>query len=64
MKHICLRIGNYKLVHNAQMCNETNANKQVVIALAYNTSCNRLKQCFSHMTGGPLSPNDVKCVPP
>jgi len=39
---------NYKLVHNAQMHNEKNANKQVVIALAYNTSCHCLKQCFSH----------------
>ena len=29
----------------------------------YNTSCNHLKQNFSCMTEGPLSQNDVKCVP-
>jgi len=46
------------------MRNKTKANKQVVVELAYNTPCNRLKQCFWHTTEGPLSPKDVKCVPP
>jgi len=54
---------NNKLIHNSQMCIETKANKPVVIALAYNTSCNHLKQYFSLTIKGPISRNDVKCVP-
>ena len=48
---------NYKLVHNSQMHEKIKANKQVVIPLAHNTSCNRLKQCFSRTAEGPFSPN-------
>jgi len=42
------------------MRNETKANKQLIIALAYNKSCNRLQQCFLRTTT--KDPNNVKCV--
>ena len=60
----CIRVSsreNYKLVYNSHMRNVSKANRS--LALAYNMSCNRSKRCFSRTIKGPLSLNDVKCVP-